>query len=308
MKKTMSIMMLLATVLLTACSNNSNTTQDINTSSLQESMASTSAESNDVSEISNQNTKELTDSASTNSEDEIDSLKAELENNYGITEPMSFARGDATGKWKVERIYTNVPTRQFAVDYAKIYMQSGDIHFIVDFYLNTTTMLRLNNNILDVRTTEYVDKEEHDASLIGNGMLLSEESYDMTNGRLFATESDENAGTASPDDLIAKVREAIDGSVGKDEKITDVVLNGSALTIFVDLSKAETSILSAKDIALMRISSIADDILDLDDQYMNAWETIVLDFGQEGKATLNKGMIINSGYGKYFEFTDDILK
>ena len=109
-------------------------------------------------------------------------------------------------------------------------------------------------------------------------------------------------------DLVSKVKEVIDDAVGENEKITDVVLNDSTLTICVDLSEANTSILSAKDIALMRISSITDEILDLDDNYTNTWETIVIDFGKEGKAQLNKSMIVNSGYGKYFDYTDDILQ
>ncbi len=43
----------------------------------------------------------------------------------------------------------------------------------VNFSLNTTTKLQLVLGKLSVVTTEYVDKEEHDASVIGEGMVLS---------------------------------------------------------------------------------------------------------------------------------------
>ena len=246
--------------------------------------------------------------SNTISESENDILKAELKEKYDITEPESFVRGDATGKWRYVLIYNKNTVNKFAVDYAKAYMQSGDIHYIINFYLKTTSMLQLNNDILIVRTTEYVDKEELNASVIGGGLLLSDESYDMTNGQLFSVKSDESAGTVSAEDLISNIKKVIDGGVGKDEKIIDVIFNGSELQIIVDFSKADTSILTARDIALSRISSITDPILDLDDSYTNTWDTIVIDFGDVGKAVLNKKMIHNNGFGKYFEYSDDILK
>ena len=304
MKKKLSILALSATVLLSACGNTS-TTKEAQTISSVEQTNAINIEDNQTATSISVDTNDVDDVTTDN---ETDTLIAELESNYGITEPMSFARGDSTGNWRIARAYTNASADEFVVDYAKAYMQSGDVHFIVNFYLNTTTMLRLNNEILNVRITEYVDKEENDASTIGNGMFLKEESYDMSNGQLFSDESDENAGTVLSYDLVSKVKEVIDDAVGENEKITDVVLNDSTLTICVDLSEANTSILSAKDIALMRISSITDEILDLDDNYTNTWETIVIDFGKEGKAQLNKSMIVNSGYGKYFDYTDDILQ
>ena len=264
---------------------------------------------NSMSKATTTKTIEInSEESNTISESENDILKAELKEKYDITEPESFVRGDATGKWRYVLIYNKNTVNKFAVDYAKAYMQSGDIHYIINFYLKTTSMLQLNNDILIVRTTEYVDKEELNASVIGGGLLLSDESYDMTNGQLFSVKSDESAGTVSAEDLISNIKKVIDGGVGKDEKIIDVIFNGSELQIIVDFSKADTSILTARDIALSRISSITDPILDLDDSYTNTWDTIVIDFGDVGKAVLNKKMIHNNGFGKYFEYSDDILK
>ena len=122
------------------------------------------------------------------------------------------------------------------------------------------------------------------------------------------TEADPEKGTADTDSLITAVKEAVSGAVGEGEEITDVALDGDNLTVFVDLSNADTSKFSAADIALNRLSSITDGILALDDSFTNTWNTVTIDFGDVGSAVLTKDMIKNDGFGKYFDFTDDILK
>lgn len=263
-----------------------------------------------ASKEENEEDASATESQDNDSEsDGLSALKKELDEKYGVTEPTSFVRGDNTGKWRKVVVYNGTPTEDYAVDYAKAYMNDGDIHYIINLGLKTTTMLRTSSlGILDTKTTEYVDKEEHDASIIGEGLLLSEKSFNMETGEEFSSESDANAGTVSDEELIAKVKEVIAGQVGEGEVITDVAFDGSNLTVYVDMSGADTKMFSARDISLSRISSITDQILDLDDSYTNTWETITVDFGEVGKAELNKGMIKNGGLGKYFEFSDDILK
>ena len=39
-----------------------------------------------------------------------------------------------------------------------------------------------------------------------------------------------------------------------------------------------------------------------------SWETITLDFGSAGKAILDKSLVVDQGLGKFFNFSDDILK
>ena len=240
--------------------------------------------------------------------DATKALQDELNAKYGVRKPSKFVKGDATGNWRVTTIATGTPTSDFVVDYANAYMASGDVHYIVNFTLKTTTMLRLYSNVLDVKTTEYVDKEEHDASLIGQGYVLFEGSYDTTTGEQFSANVDANAGTVDAESLVEIVKEVIVGQVGSDEKIVDVQFDGSNLTVVVDLSGADTSIISARDIAISRISSITDKILGLDDSFTNTWETITIDFGEIGKAVLDKSMIKNQGYGKFFDYDDSILQ
>ena len=234
--------------------------------------------------------------------DEIEALKAELKEKYDISEPSKFAKGDTTGKWRINTVANSTPPNDYAVDYAKAYMSEGDVYYIVNLSLKTTNQFRLNNNILEVYTTEYVDKEEHDASAIGSGMEYSDKYYDMSTGEELTSEADESAGTVESDELITAVKEAIDGAVGEGEKITDVTFDGTTLTVKVDMSGADTSMFSAAEIAEDRISSITDNILELDDKYYNTWEKVTVDFGNIGAITLDKTDVVNNGYGKYFDY------
>lgn len=233
--------------------------------------------------------------------DELGVLREELKDKYDVSEPRGFVKGDSTGEWKIVKVANETPTSDYAVDYAKAYMKDGDIHYIVNFTLKTTSQFRLSSGKLSVKTTEYVDKEEHDASIIGEGMLYDEHYYDMATGEEITTESDENAGTVDSDALVAAVKNVIDGSVGSDEKITDVTFDGNNLVITVDLSDADTSKLSAELIAESRVSTITDEILSLDDSYYNTWETITIDFGDIGSITMDKSKVKDEGFGKYFE-------
>jgi hypothetical protein len=238
---------------------------------------------------------------------EKEKLRSTLKDKYDVGEPAPFIR-DATGKWRIVKIANGTPPADYAVDYARAYMNEGDIHFVVNFFLNTTTMFRQSLGVIEAKTTEYVDGEEHDASTIGEGLLLDDVLFEILTGKQITADADSDAGTADSDEMIMAVKNAIQGSVGSGESITDVTFDVSNLTVFVDLSGADTSILSIDDIAEIRISSITDSILDLDDAYYNTWETITLDYGFQGKAVFDKSMVVDQGLGKYFDYPIGIIK
>lgn len=105
----------------------------------------------------------------------------------------------------------------------------------------------------------------------------------------------------SPESFVNAVEEAIQGAVGSDEYITDVALTGGTLTVSVDLSKADTTILPLEDLAVSRASSITDDFLELE-EYDNLWNKIVIDFGDIGSVSRTSNDIIENEYGmRYFE-------
>ena len=263
--------------------------------------------SGDESKPKDNDTETIAEADDQNSE--IEELKKELKDQYDVSEPSKFVKGDATGDWRIVKVANGTAPSDYAVKYAKAYMKDGDVHYIVNFSLNTTTQMRLNAGIVEAKTTEYVAKEEHDAKVIGGGMLYTDRFFDIDTGEEITADADESKGTVESDELISAVETAIEGDVDTEhETITGVTFDGSNLTVSVDMSNADTSMLSAADIAEARISSITDSILALDDSYYNTWETVTLDFGSVGTAVLNKDMVKNEGYGRYFDYPIDILK
>lgn len=96
---------------------------------------------------------------------------------------VSTVRNDATGNWRVSTMVSPERIDNYKVEYYSKYFKSDDeIHFIVNFTLNTTTKLAVVNGMLNVAVYEYVDGEEHDAKLLGSGMVLLDGFYDKTSG------------------------------------------------------------------------------------------------------------------------------
>lgn len=99
------------------------------------------------------------------------------------------------------------------------------------------------------------------------------------------------------------IKKSTQNDLGEGEKITKVTLNDRILTIYVDLSKADTSILPIHEIAWSRIDGITSKILELD-EYYSLWDSIVLDFGTERTPHLDKSIIIDDPQvGKYFDLS-----
>lgn len=94
-------------------------------------------------------------------------------------------RNDVTGNWRLSRIAEDINIEEYAVDYYNNYFKSdSEVHIIINFTLNTTTSITVMGNLLDVTTTEYVDKEEHDAKLACSGTLLSEYHVNIDTGEI----------------------------------------------------------------------------------------------------------------------------
>lgn len=94
-------------------------------------------------------------------------------------------RNDVTGNWRLARIAEDINIEEYAVDYYKSYFKSdSEVHIIINFTLNTTTCITVMGDLLDVTTTDYVDKEEHDAKLACSGTLLNEYFVNMGTGEI----------------------------------------------------------------------------------------------------------------------------
>ena len=103
---------------------------------------------------------------------------------------------------------------------------------------------------------------------------------------------------------IEEITESLDGTVGENEKITNVSIGaGKELTITVDLSQAEVPF-DLSDLAITRAGSITDNILD-HEEYDKYWDTIIIDFGEVGTVTRSQKDIIENDYGmRCFEIYD----
>ena len=90
---------------------------------------------------------------------------------------ISDVRDDATGNWRkvVDSQNFNMPENVIA--YYDEYMEDGEVHYLVSFATNTTTMINDLGGMLLVNITEYEDKEEHSADTIGSGMFYK--SYNI---------------------------------------------------------------------------------------------------------------------------------
>lgn len=90
---------------------------------------------------------------------------------YGVATDV---HNDKTGNWKKVVTSKKFDAETDTLDYYEEYMEEGEIHFVVSFATNTTTVIRDLDGLLSVSVHEYEEKEEHDAETIGSGMLLKE--------------------------------------------------------------------------------------------------------------------------------------
>lgn len=104
-------------------------------------------------------------------------------------------KNDTTGNWRLARIAEKMSAEKYALDYYNNYFKSDDeIHVIINFTLNTTTRIAITGDFLDVSTTEYVEKEEHDAAIACSGLLLSKYRIGINNGKIEEIEPQNTEG------------------------------------------------------------------------------------------------------------------
>lgn len=84
-------------------------------------------------------------------------------------------RNDVTGNWRISVIAESIQMEEYALSYYEEFFRDKDeVHFIVNFNYNTTTCIQYMSGCIFVTVHEYVDGEEHDAKLLGGGMVLAQ--------------------------------------------------------------------------------------------------------------------------------------
>lgn len=119
----------------------------------------------------------------------IKKVKKHRKNMYGISNKkapgdlsIQKMNNDATGNFRYCMTTDKKHIEDYALDYYKKYMKSSEIHYIVNFTYNITVCITDLGDRLDLTVTQYVSKEEHDATTIGSGTLLSEFHVYLDNG------------------------------------------------------------------------------------------------------------------------------
>nr|DAR80483.1 MAG TPA: outer membrane protein assembly factor [Caudoviricetes sp.] len=237
--------------------------------------------------------------------------KENMKQEYNLSDPMSI-NDDTTGKWRLNRMTGTTNPIDFAFDYYKNFMQPDEIHYIINFSTKTTTIIQNMAGMLYVRVLEHVDKEEVTAKTIGSGTVLQEKYFNIETGEPYEVEVSSDIATVSSEELVAKVTEMLPDNMTEGAELKNVtVREDKDLFIEVDLTHANDNSnikLPLDVVAETSVSQITDPILDLGDEYYNAWNTITLDFGDYGHVTFSKSDVTASAAGKYFSYEGDVLQ
>lgn len=265
--------------------------------------AASNESTTDTTVVSSEATSEAATTEATNK-------KEEMKKEYSLDDPMR-VNDDTTGKWKLNRMTSATNPIDFAFDYYKNFMQPDEIHFIINFSTKTTTCIQNTAGMLYVKVMEHVDKEEVSAKTLGKGTLLQEKYFNAETGEPYEASASSDAAPVSSDELVAKVTEILPDHMTPGAELKSVTMNDKNLSIAVDLTHVNDNSkiqLPIDAIAETSVSDITDPILDLGDEYFNAWDTITLDFGEYGHATFSKSDVAANAAGKYFSYDGDILQ
>lgn len=84
-------------------------------------------------------------------------------------------RNDTTGRWRLARTSEPVQMQEYAVSYYKEYFERDDeVHFVINYTNNTTSVISYYTGILEVDVYSHVDGEEHDAKILPAGERLAQ--------------------------------------------------------------------------------------------------------------------------------------
>lgn len=93
-------------------------------------------------------------------------------------------RNDTTGRWRMMRFSATGDFTKYAALYYAAYFESDDeVHAVVNLQ-NCTYMLTCSGGTLYIDQHAYVDKEEHDAKVLGGGELLAQYTVDLKTGEV----------------------------------------------------------------------------------------------------------------------------
>lgn len=132
-----------------------------------------------------------------------------------------------------------------------------------------------NTDITNTQATTQpsTDTQNNSSQRIENTTHSEQQNNNQTssiNNTKSTIQSDRHISSSSQtsvQSIANAIKKSTQNYLGEGEKITKVTLNDRILTVYVDLSKADTSILPIHEIAYSRIDGITSKILELDEYY-----------------------------------------
>lgn len=92
---------------------------------------------------------------------------------------------DHTGKWKLAKTYKSADLTKFAVSYYQTYFKDdSEIHYIINYADNTTTVISVGYTDLYVSVYKHVSGEENDADKLPSGNVIAEYGVDISTGKV----------------------------------------------------------------------------------------------------------------------------
>lgn len=90
-------------------------------------------------------------------------------------------RNDVTGSWRIAKCADMTVPAEIARELSETFKQKkGEVLWVINFTLKTTTRINNYGSYLEVTTLEYVEDEEHDAKLLGGGEVYTTEQVWLT--------------------------------------------------------------------------------------------------------------------------------
>ena len=121
------------------------------------------------------------------------------------------------------------------------------------------------------------------------------------------TTTAEATETASNVDIVSKAKEILPDVLTPGIEISSVELKDRDLRITANLNNYSGQF-ALEAVAEAGVTEISDALLSLDDEYYEVWDTMTIDFGDQGHVTFDKSTIKDDGAGKYFSYDGSILQ
>lgn len=122
-----------------------------------------------------------------------------------------------------------------------------------------------------------------------------------------ATTTAEATATTSNVDIVSKAKEILPDVLTPGIEISSIELKDRNLYIAANLNNYSGQF-ALEAVAEAGVTEISDALLSLDSEYYDAWDTMTIDFGDQGHVTFDKSTVKDDGAGKYFSYDGQILQ